>query len=202
MADGVLATVDCAPSVGGGCFLSSKPNALSHVFGGLGPGTHPATAALQTFSPSPADVLFLAIGDWDWNADGRRDVALVHATATLNALDVAFAPVDATTSPVPLDLPQIVAGPNGGGLPVGDLDGDGLADFATGFGSSILVRYSSDLQEPPVRSIVAPEIVTIDQLAVADIDGDGFDDILLQIRYDGVFASLEPPLFVVYGNGI
>ncbi len=163
---------------------------------GRGDGTFEGANLLQVGSISA--LAELNEGDvivGDFGGDGRLDVGLVQAfqAAFFNGLPLGgFG--DRHQFPLPFRRPDTTGGGGGGGggltadqpLPVkidggtlssiqrsavGDFDGDGTADLTVGLDSELSLLFGGD-------SVEAPAVCTSVKLKMADLDGDGADDLL------------------------
>jgi len=173
---------------------------------------HPAPAPIDTefreadvlkhFAGGGSSLRAEASGDFD--SDGFDDVVLAHPDETFSVF------AGSATGPV-TPAAQTILGPTGAWtLTTGDVDGDGYDDLivgapnhddATDDGCVQVFRGSaSGLETTPSWSFYGFDwaLHYANQLAIGDVDGDGFDDIVLTSRKANVDGSR---VFVHRGSG-
>ncbi|MCB9673655.1 MAG: putative metal-binding motif-containing protein [Alphaproteobacteria bacterium] len=184
-----------------GCFVVEASGDGIYVFGGLTPGVHDASEHLAHFAQNPSD-LALGVASTTLDvvgADGIPDLALIRF-GTAFSIEMIPGPVGSSSTIQAYSHPTNAA--SAIGLPVGDMDGDGIVELVSNYGSGMVIVHSTDLRDPPWSTVLNGTPWLPDQLVFIDFDSDGFQDILMQASYNVDNPGSYPPLRVLHGNGI
>lgn len=117
----------------------------------------------------------------DMNGDGLNDI-VVKSGAEQLAVIKQSSPGIFSTSPEYYTVPSRASYFSFNSFALGDLNGDGLTDIAVvDFGNSAFLNVflqngSGTLSDPTTRSVF---FNTLDEIKIADIDGDGLNDLLV-----------------------
>lgn len=155
------------------------------ILGGAGP--FDSAAGMLTAAPSSEFSQFMtSLGDL--NGDGDDDVAVAEDGAArvhvFRSTGAGLEPTPSFTFTAP-DLLRIEAG---------DVSGDGLADIVLRGTDHFHVYFASGASYPgPVRTTGAPAGGTFTGLAVANLDGDGNEDVVVGAT-DGALRIYRGPI--------
>ncbi len=171
-----------------------------------------STFGLNVMVPYAADVLASVMGDID--GDGWLDVATLERGATIGIFRHAGlgGEIDQTTFDPRMGIPSGEIGEgNSGGLMLVDFDNDGKPDLVTymrgrfdGFSNSGGIAISRNISTPgnivfePARRFFELNIF-FNGFAVADLDGDGRQDILINSSGLRVFQNTSTPGNIQFG---
>ena len=158
----------------------------------LGGPTGPAPAAGWLLVGQEWQGVVLATGDLD--ADGRDEIiaGVDYTEATLQVIQGTDGPPP-TAAAWTGEISGWTSYSQELQLVIGDFDGDGFGDLAVGMADSsniddvhVFAGSASLLPDEPSYELVVDEEATPfgSRLAAADLDGDGYDDLVAQASYD------------------
>jgi hypothetical protein len=165
------------------------------VFGGLpdqsvsvfyGDPKKPGSFASNEHFPGPQSNLLYQATFLDLDRDGHPDLVLGAVYSGLQTMRNNPSNPGYLLSPVAYAVSDRALG-----LGIGDVNGDGILDVVTAdYSNAFSVLYGDGqggLGTPVLYTLTGPAPRSLDELATADLDGDGFDDVVTAPAfYDGV----------------
>ncbi len=223
-AQGLGWSLDCAGDLNGdgyGDLVTGAPTTTSdqgnlsgaaYVFFG-GPSGGEQIAPLMPESNNHESIGWSVAGGGDLDGDGLADVLVGAPAAETSAgrAFVYFGSVSGTEgTPQILDVsPPPLAQFGSAIVQLGDVDGDGRADFAIGSpadGPGRVYRFTGGSVPPVAAVVVGPDLEGSSfgaSLAAADLDGDGRDDLVVgAVCAPGDDASCPGAVYLLVGGAL